>query len=125
MRLALAALLMLAGEAWACGVCVDDKIAAVYDHAVLQRAFAAKQTVAFFALDGKLVDDARTRKAIAAYARATPGVDPASVRVSTTLASLGLVFDGRRTSLPKVQESIERRLSALGLTLLVLQVRER
>ena len=123
-RAALLALLV-SSEALACGVCVEDKIAAVYDHGAVQQAVAAKRTVVFFAIDGKLVDDERTRRSIAAAARSTPGVDAASVRVSTALASIALAFDGRRTSLVKVQERLETRLASLGLTLLAMQVRDR
>jgi hypothetical protein len=125
MRAALLGLLFASSQALACGVCVEDKIAAVYDHAAMQKAFAAKRSVAFFHIDGKLVAGERTRRAIAGIARATPGVDAQSVRVSVELASLALAFDGRRTSLVKVQESLEGRLAAQGLSLLAMQVRER
>ena len=123
MRGALLALLFVCAPALACGVCVEDKIAAVYDHAAVQQAVAAKRTVVFFHIDGKLVVSERSKRAIAELARATPGVDPASVRVSCELASMALAFDGRRTSLVKVQESLEKRLSAQGLSLLAMQVR--
>lgn len=125
MRFALAFGALLAGNAVACGVCVEDKIAAVYDHAAVQQALAAKRTVVFFHIDGKLIADERTKRGIAVIARATPGVDAASVRVSCELASLALAFDGRRTNLVKVQESLEKRLAAQGLSLLAMQVRER
>lgn len=124
MRAALLALLV-SSEALACGVCVEDKIAAVYDHAAVHQALAARRTVVFFAIDGKLVADERTRRSIAAVARATPGVEGSSVRVSTELASLSLSFDGRRTSLVKVQQGLEERLAALGLSLLAMQVRDK
>jgi len=123
-RAALVALL-LPSAVLACGVCVEDKIAAVYDHAAVQRALAAKRSVVFFHIDGKLVVNERSRQAISAIARSTPGVDAASVRVSCELASLALAFDGRRTNLVKVQESLEKRLSTQGLSLLAMQVRER
>ena len=124
MRAALVAALLVSTEALACGVCVEDKIAAVYDHAAVHQALAARRTVVFFHIDGKLVADERSKRAIAGIARATPGVDPASVRVSCELASLALAFDGRRTNLVKVQESLEKRLSAQGLSLLAMQVRD-
>lgn len=124
MRAGLLALLLASGPALACGVCVEDKIAAVYDHAVVQQALAAKHTLVFFAIDGKLVANERTRRSIAEMARATPGVDARSVRVSTELASMALAFDARRTSLVKVQESLEKRLSSLGLSLLAMQVKD-
>lgn len=123
MRAGLLALLLVSGSALACGVCVEDKIAAVYDHAAVQRSLAAKRTVVYFAIDGKLVDDEPTRRVIAAAARSMRGVDRASVRVSTALASLALAFDPRRTSLVKVQQGIERELAAQGLSLLAMQVR--
>jgi len=123
MRAGLLALLLASSRALACGVCVEDKIAAVYDHAVVQQALAAKHTVVFFAIDGKVVSDARTQRAISDMARATPGVDARSVRVSTELASIALAFDTLRTSLVKVQESLEKRLSTLGLSLLAMQVK--
>jgi hypothetical protein len=125
MRASLLALLLASSQALACGVCVEDKIAAVYDHAVVQQALAAKRTVVFFAIDGKVVSDERTRRSITEMARATAGVDSRSVRVSTELASIALAFDPRRTSLVKVQESLEQRLAALGLSLLAMQVRDR
>jgi hypothetical protein len=122
-RTALLGLLLASSSALACGVCVEDKIAAVYDHAAVLQALAAKRTVVFFHIDGKLVVDERSKRSIAAMARATPGVDPASVRVSCELASLALAYDPRRANLAVVQSSIERRLAPLGLSLLAMQVR--
>ena len=124
LRAALVAALLAPVAALACGVCVEDKIAAVYDHAAVHQALAAKRTVVFFAIDGKLVANERTRRSIAEMARATAGVDARSVRVSTELASMVLAFDARRTNLVRVQESLEGRLSALGLSLLAMQVRD-
>jgi hypothetical protein len=122
---ALAFLLAASPAVLACGVCVEDKIAAVYDHAAVHQALAAKRTVVFFHIDGKLVAGERSRRSISDIARGTPGVDAASVRVSVELASLALAFDGRRTNLVKVQENLEKRLSAQGLSLLAMQVRDR
>jgi len=125
MRAGLLAILLASSQALACGVCVEDKIAAVYDHAAVHQALAAKRTVVYFHIDGKLVADERTKRSISSIARATPGVDAASVRVSCELASMALAFDARRTSLVKVQDSLEQRLAALGLSLLAMQVRDR
>jgi hypothetical protein len=123
-RAGLIALSLVSSHALACGVCVEDKIAAVYDHAAVHRALAAKKVVVFFAIDGKLASDERTRRAIAAAARA-PGVEAGSVRVSTELASLALAFDRRRTNLVEVEKTLESRLAPMGLSLLTLQVRDR
>lgn len=120
----LAIALLFPSAALACGVCVEDKIAAVYDHAAVHQALAAKRTVVFFHIDGKLVADSRTKRTISDIARATSGVDAASVRVSCELASMALAFDGRRTNLAKMQESLEKRLAPQGLSLLAMQVRD-
>ena len=47
MRAAFLVLAIAWGSAQACGYCVEDKIAAVYDHASISRARAAKHQVAF------------------------------------------------------------------------------
>ena len=125
MRLLVLAGCLLAGPALACGVCVEDKIAAVYDHAAVQKAVAEKRTVVFFAIDGKLIQGERSRLAIAAAARAAPGVDPSSVRVSTELASLALAYDPRRANLAQVEKALDATLGPMGLSLLTLQVRDR
>lgn len=71
----------------ACGACAEDKIAATYDHAVVQRAAARGDVMVFCELSaapGTPMDAARVRDA----ARATPGVQPRSVRVSAQPAAL-------------------------------------
>ena len=126
MRAALLGLVLAAATSngLACGVCVDDKIAAVYDHAAIARALESKHVVVFFAIDGKIVAGERTRSAIEAVARGAPGVDRASVRVSLELGSLALAFDARRTSLAAVQSALDRKLAPMGLSLLALQIRD-
>jgi hypothetical protein len=94
-----------ASSAFACGVCVEDKIAAVYDHATVIRALEAKDTVVFFAIEGAI----------------PPGVDRQSVRISREVASMAVSFDPRRAELAKVQETLDRRLAAMGLSLLAMR----
>jgi len=127
MRTAWLGLLLAAtvSSALACGVCVEDKIAAVYDHAAITQALQAKRVVVFFAIDGKLVAGERTRSAIEAIARSAPGVDRGSVRVSVELASLALAFDAQRTSLATVQNILDKKLSPMGLSLLAMQMRSK
>ena len=75
------ALLLLAIAApaavWACGVCIEDKVAATYDHAVVQRAAATGKAMVYCEIHGSL-DTRRWQGA----ARQVRGLDPASVRVS-------------------------------------------
>ena len=113
------------GEALACGYCVEDKIAAVYEHAAVSRSIAGGRTVVFFAIDGELKHGAATRARIEKLAAAVPGVEPASVRLSTEAAALALAFDPRRTSLAAVQQTLERKLAAQKLSLLAMRVMDR
>jgi hypothetical protein len=76
MRATALALLLASSQALACGVCVEDKIAAVYDHAAVQKSLAAKRTVVFFHIDGKLVVNERSKRAIADIARGPTSPGP-------------------------------------------------
>ncbi|HXM82392.1 MAG TPA: hypothetical protein VN929_10775 [Burkholderiales bacterium] len=119
------ALLAASATAYACGYCVEDKVAAVYDHAVVTRALSAKHVVVFFAIDGALAGGQRTQRSIEDTARAVPGVDAASVRVSVELAALSIAFDPRRTTLAAVEKVLDRRLAPFGLSLLTMKLMDR
>ena len=125
MRFSLLVANLLCGTAMACGVCVEDKVAAVYDHAAVTKAIAARHTVVFFAIDGNLKPGHPTRLALEKGAASAPGVDTASVRLSVELAALALAYDPRRTTLARVQAHIERKIRPLGLSLLAMRVMDR
>ena len=71
--------------AMACGVCLEDKVAATYDHALVQRAIE-KHRVVVFAEPRNPIDAARL-KAVAAAAARAPGVEAATVRTSAAARS--------------------------------------
>lgn len=108
--------------ALACGHCVEDKIAAVYDHALIMQALAQKQQIAFFAFDGNFPADEMTRKSIEALAKSVQGIEKNSVRVSVELGALCLVFDPRRQSFAAIQSSLEKKLMEKKLTLLLIKI---
>jgi hypothetical protein len=108
------------GEALACGYCVEDKIAAVYDYAAVTQAAAHKQTVVYFAIDGAIRDPASSLKAIV---ERTKGVEKGSARVSVEQAALAVTFDPRRTPLPALQSGLEKALKSRGLGLLLLDTK--
>lgn len=126
LAVALAAALALApAVAPACGYCVEDRIAAAYDHAVLRRALAVRHAVAYFALDGLRGAGERERLELARLIEAVPGVDRGSVRVSIEGAAASFAYDPARGSLARVTNLVERRLSARGLSLGLLRVSDR
>jgi hypothetical protein len=119
------ALLAAPFTASACGLCVEDKIAAVYDHAAVTRALAAKRTVAFFAIEGAIPPGAAALRRITAMVSSVPGLDKDGVRLSLDAASLAISFDPRGGDLAKVQKVLERRLAPMGLSLLAMRVMDR
>lgn len=102
-------------DASACGHCVEDKMAAVYDFGVVSKAQALHQHVAFLAIDGTISGDAMTQRAIADMVRTAEGVERASVRVSLELAALSFAFDPKRASFASIQRSVGKQLSRIGL----------
>jgi len=110
-----------AGEAGACGVCTDDKVAASYDHAVLTHARERGQVVVF-AEPGGVADPAAAMKRVAAAAAHVRGIDPASVRSSAAPASIGFALD---TKVARPEQALKTLASAAkvpGLQLATLRV---
>ena len=121
-KLAVTLLLALGSNAaLACGYCVEDRIAAVYDHALLQRTLALKHQLVFFAWDGPLARSNGSRQKIMALGEAVPGVDKGSTRVSMEPAALALAFDPQRNSAQGIEAALQKKLSVLKLTIVRLQ----
>ena len=108
--LPLAAVLLAAQGASACGICVDDKVAAAYDYAVIQRASARHQHVVFLEVLPRK-DGTRPVARAARLARAAKGVDPASVRVSTEPPVVSFAIDPARVEPARVVASMERSVA--------------
>ena len=118
-----AALLLMwySSAALACGHCVEDRIAAVYDHALLQQTVARKHQIAYFALEGRLPRDDATRQKLRALVEATPGVNQGSTRVSLEPGALAIAFDPRRGSAEDIASLLHKKLRAMNLSVLLLQ----
>lgn len=114
-RILFGVLALLVSEVHACGICIDDKIASCYDHAVVTSAKAKGQAVAFFAIKGDIVRSRETRDAVLAAIAAVPGVLRASGRVSLENAALSFAFDPARTTPEAARHELARRLGAKGL----------
>ena len=115
-------LALAAPGAGACGHCIEDKIAAVYDHAVITQAQRERQAVMFYAIDGPPVVNDETRRALVAAVGAVPGIRPGSVRVSLELSALSAAYDPRRTNLAAAERALARKLKAKGYTLMLMRV---
>lgn len=124
-RMARAAALTLMGSvamatALACGYCVEDRIAAVYDHALVQRVAVSQHQLAYFAWDGPSDRSEAARLKIMALGEAAAGVDKGSVRVSMDPAAIAVAFDPRRTSAAAVGAALGKKLEAVKLAVIAL-----
>lgn len=101
----------------ACGYCVEDKVAAVYDHAVVTKALAAGHHVAFLHVDG-----APGRRALEQALARSAAIERGSARISGDLLTVSFAYDPRRVALGAIHSSLEKRL---GTSLLPFRVIDR
>ncbi len=80
----------------ACGACDEDKVAATYDHAVIDAAIARHRQVVFVALDGA-VNARRVGARIAAAAARVRGVQPGTLRTSLSPPAFSFALDKTQT----------------------------
>lgn len=114
--------LVAASPAFGCGYCIEDKVAAVYDHGVITKALDQRHQIAFFAIEGPLPADGESRRVIAKALASAKGVDSPSLRVSVDSASLSLSYDGKRISSDQIMDTLNRKLAARGLRVSVLKL---
>jgi len=115
-----AAGLLFAQAALACGYCVEDKIAAAYDHAVIARAVDVRHKVAFLSMEGALAKS--QERVLARAVESTAGVDRGTVRISVEGGALSFAFDPSRHTLNSIVEGIQKRVAAKGADISVLRV---
>jgi len=117
-----AALALWSKPAPACEVCVEDHVAATYDHAVVAGAEAAGRKVLFVAVRGKdaaaPASEATIRKALAAV----PGVDRASIRFSAFPSAASFAWNPKRYDSGEVLRTANGGLGGSGLILVALKV---
>jgi len=118
------ALLVLSPAAVACGYCVEDKIAGVYDHAVVERALGAGHSIAFFHIDGTIVPGEGTRRLLETLANTAAGVDKGSARVSIESQAVSVAYDPRRAPFGSVHRALEKKFGVKNLRLMPLKVME-
>ncbi|MET0543205.1 MAG: hypothetical protein ABWZ88_15780 [Variovorax sp.] len=102
----------------ACGACVEDKVAATYDHGVVEQAAANGDVMVFCEVAGSL-DAQRLRQVV----RRVHGVKPQSVRVSAQPAALSFAVDPRAHSPRAAVEAAQRSLVP-GTRLTIVRLRQ-
>ena len=105
----------------ACGICIEDKIAATYDHAVVTRAGAQGHLVVFGEISGASDMNAVAEKIGPAAARVR-GIDRGTVRTSVAPAAFSFALDPAAQTPESAVADLQRRLRTQGATLSVLRV---
>ena len=108
-------------SAMACGFCIEDKVAAVYDSAVVERAVADHRHVAFFAIEGDTPVDAATRRAVASALESAGGVR-GTARVALQNGACSIAFDPKRTDMKRIAATAGRALAPHKLSLTAVRV---
>jgi hypothetical protein len=123
-RVALAGLLLLvpSAVAIACGHCVEDRVAAAYDHSVIVRALDRRHVVAFFAIEGAIAANSQLSREIQNALESTRGVDRGTARVSLPAGSLSFAYDPARQKLGPIMRGLEKTLEPKGLRTSLLRV---
>jgi hypothetical protein len=120
--LAALAFLFAVRDAFACGYCVEDKMAAVYDHGIVVRALERRHQVAFLAIEGTIPRGGELRHAIQSELGTVKGIDRGTARVSLENASLSFAYDPGRPGLGPIMSTVGKRLAAKGLAFSILRV---
>jgi hypothetical protein len=106
-------------SAAACGFCIEDRVAAVYDQATVEKAVKEKRYVAFFSIEGEA--HAVSPDAIARAVEGAGAIRGAT-RVSIHEHALAAVYDPKHTTLERLGTDAGKSLAARGVSLTALRV---
>lgn len=117
-----AALTLMTAPTLACGYCIEDKVAAAYDHAVMARALGQRHEVLFLSLEFTRPVSADAAVSIRNTAEGIVGVDRGSVRVAVESGALSLAYDPRRVAVADILKTLDRDLARWGVSFALLRV---
>ena len=115
-------LLMSASSAIACGHCIEDKVAAVYDHTIVAKAVHEKHLVAFFGIEGPLLVNSVSKQEIQKMMSSINGVDPNTSRISLETGSISLAFNPTTLTYPALLEGLDKKLKSKKLSIFPLDL---
>ena len=115
-------LLMSTSSAIACGHCLEDKVAAVYDHTMVAKTVREKHVVAFFGIEGPLVVNQTSKQEIQKIIASIHGVDPNTSRISLETGSISLAFNPTVLTYPALLDSLDKKLKPKKLSVFPLEV---
>lgn len=114
-------LLINIGQATACGFCIEDKIASVYDHAIVTQALSTGHQVVFCGISGTYPTN-ELGKTMQTTLNSVVAIDNSSTRISAENMAVAFTFDPSNVELDQILNILQRKLNKEGLKLEVLRV---
>lgn len=105
----------------ACGQCHGDKVAAVYDHAVVIQALKDGHGVEFAEVNGPFRMSGEDNAALLRETESFGGADKGTVRVSANPSAVSFAFDPKKGSAADMLAKLNKRLEGRKWTLAHLQ----
>jgi hypothetical protein len=99
----------------ACGHCVEDRVAAVYDYQVELRAGRDHLRIAYLGIDGPRAESEAAREAIATALRDVPLVERDTLRTSAAPAAASFAWRGSEAELRGAMRTLNAQLAGSGL----------
>ena len=119
MLLALGVAAAIPGSAIACGACVEDRVAATYDHALVRSAIAQHRMIIFVALDGP--DASLVGDRIKSTAGALGAVQRGTVRYAASPAAFSFMLAKDATA-DDVVGAFRKAMGAKRVTMTIVRV---
>ena len=111
LRFLFATSMLASALASGCGVCVEDRMAAVYDHEVVTRALNDGHQVVFTDVSGPQLPTPAQRHVLARAAQSVGGVIRGSVRTSESPPAMSFAIDAKATAPANAIIEINQRIS--------------
>jgi len=113
-------LLLLSFSALACGYCLQDRIASVYDHVLVTQTRQLNQKMLYLVWDGPAYHDEKTRRTLIEITSRIKGVTKGSVRISLEPPTIGLAYQPLSISSEQIETVLLQKLRAKKIVVSVL-----
>ena len=113
-------LFLLSSNVFACGYCLQDRIASVYDHVLVAKTKQLNQKMLYLVWDGPAARDETTKRHLIAIASRIQGVTKGSVRVALEPPTIGLAYQPSIISRERIETLLMQQLRSMNIVVSVL-----
>ena len=113
-------LFFLNWNVYACGYCLQDRIASVYDHVLVAKTKQLNQKMLYLVWDGPAARDETTKRHLIAIASRLQGVTKGSVRVALEPPTIGLAYQPSIISRERIETLLLQELHSMKIVVSVL-----